>query len=130
MVNVDFFGVGRDPVYSQAVRIGERVEIAGQGGWDANSNFPEKIEDEIDQAFKNITDVLKQAGTSWSDVVSVNSYHVGLAGHQDEMNKIMGQNFQKYMPDHKPIWTNNGVTALGDPKMRVEIRVVAVDQEK
>lgn len=127
MQKVEFFGIGRDPVYSQAVRIGNRVEISGQGGWGANSNFPEKLEDEIGQAFKNVASVLEQAGTSWHKVISVNSYHVGLAGHQNEMNAIMGQNFKKYMPEHKPIWTNNGVTALGDPKMRVEIRVVAID---
>lgn len=127
MPKVEFFGIGRDPVYSQAVRIGNRVEISGQGGWDANSNFPEKLEDEIGQAFENVAAVLKEAGTSWNNVISVNSYHVGLVGHQDEMNTIMGQNFKKYMPEHKPIWTNNGVTALGDPKMRVEIRVVAID---
>jgi enamine deaminase RidA (YjgF/YER057c/UK114 family) len=26
--------------YSQAVRIGDRVEISGQGGWDDEFNFP------------------------------------------------------------------------------------------
>ena len=28
--------------YSQAVRIGDRVEISGQGGWDDHFNFPER----------------------------------------------------------------------------------------
>lgn len=33
--------------YSQAVRIGDRVEAAGQGGWDDDGNIPEDLEDEI-----------------------------------------------------------------------------------
>jgi enamine deaminase RidA (YjgF/YER057c/UK114 family) len=30
------------------------------------------------------------------------------------------------MPDRGPIWTQTGVTALGAPKMRIELRVTAV----
>jgi enamine deaminase RidA (YjgF/YER057c/UK114 family) len=30
--------------YNQAVRIGDRVETSGQGGWDDDWNFPEDIE--------------------------------------------------------------------------------------
>jgi enamine deaminase RidA (YjgF/YER057c/UK114 family) len=38
----------------------------------------------------------------------------------------MTAQFRHYMPDHAPIWTLLGVAALGDPKMRVEIRVTAI----
>ena len=31
--------------------------------------------------------------------------------------------FRHYMPNHAPIWTQLGVAALGDPTMRIEIRV-------
>jgi len=34
--------------------------------------------------------------------------------------------FIQRMGDRAPIWTAVGVPALGDPKMRVEIRVTAV----
>ena len=37
--------------YSQAVRIGDRVEISGQGGWDDALNFPESLTAEIERAF-------------------------------------------------------------------------------
>ena len=36
--------------YSQAVRIGNRVEISGQGGWDDDLRIPEALEEEIAQA--------------------------------------------------------------------------------
>ena len=40
--------------YSQAVKIGNRVETSGQGGWDDNLQIPESLADEIAQAFWNI----------------------------------------------------------------------------
>lgn len=59
----------------------------------------------------------------------MNSYHVGLGGHQEEINRAMSERFRQYMPDHAPVWTVLGVSALGDPKMRVEIRVTAILSE-
>lgn len=135
MSEVEFFvtpGLGQkmreERHYSQAVRIGNRVEISGQGGWDDDLNFPESLEDEIVAAFENVERVLAAAGASWRDVVHVNSYHVASA--PDEIgaahNDVMIAQMRKWMPDRAPIWTETGVTVLGAPKMRVEIRVTAI----
>ena len=109
--------------YSQAVKIGNRVEISGQGGWDNDFAFPERLEDEIAQAFANVERTLATAGASWHDVVHVNSYHLGFP---PETNETMVRLFRQYMPQRRPIWTETGVTALGNPHMRVEIRVTAI----
>jgi enamine deaminase RidA (YjgF/YER057c/UK114 family) len=115
--------------YSQAVRIGGRVEISGQGGWDDDLDFPDSLEEEIIQAFDNVERTLATAGASWRDVVHVNSYHVldppveGFEAH----NEVMVAQFRKRMPDRKPIWTETAVAALGAAKMRIEIRVTAID---
>lgn len=114
--------------YHQAVKIGDRIEISGQGGWDDNLNFPESLEDEIVRAFENVERTLATAGASWRDVVHVNSYHV--ASEPDSIgsahNDVMIAQLRKWMPDRAPIWTESGVTVLGAPKMRVEIRVTAI----
>jgi enamine deaminase RidA (YjgF/YER057c/UK114 family) len=112
--------------YAQAVRIGNRVETSGQGGWNDDWEFPESIAEEISQAFRNVERTLAAADAGWEHVIHVNSYHVGLEGRQDEINQAMTGLFRRYMPDHAPIWTCLGVAALGDPNMRVEIRVTAV----
>jgi hypothetical protein len=39
---------------------------------------------------------------------------------------VVTERFRHYMPDHAPIWTTLGVAAVGDPKMRVQIRVTAI----
>nr|WP_285277752.1 Rid family hydrolase [Agrobacterium sp. SUL3] len=69
--------------YSQAMRIGDRVEISGQGGWNDDLVIPESIEEEIEQAFKNVERTLATAGARWPHVVHVNSYHVGDGNHQE-----------------------------------------------
>lgn len=130
--------------YSQAVRIGDRIECAGQGecsntpvsriqvdlryyklgGWDPNTGvYYKEINAQIDQAFANVDLNLKDAGgKGWEQVFRVNSYHVPL---NDEALEAMVRGFKKWMPDHCPIWTTVGVTRLGEDDMRVEIEVVA-----
>jgi enamine deaminase RidA (YjgF/YER057c/UK114 family) len=71
---------------------------------------------------------LQDAGVKagWTGVFRVNSYHVGFEG--DGRDRVMGrmvENLKKWCP----LWTCVGVTALGMEGMRVEIEVVAVDEE-
>lgn len=110
--------------YSQALKIGNRVETSGQGGWDDALQFPESLEDEIARAFRNVERTLAAAGAGWEHVVHVNSYHVG--GFPPEVNETMVRLYRQYMPNHSPIWTQLGVAALGLPAMRIEIRVTAI----
>ena len=153
MSNLQYFayeGVGQNNLkqygYNQAVRVGDRIECAGQGeeisqvlrgrriadtnllpgGWDPKTGvFYKEINEQIDQAFANVDLNLKHAGgKGWSQVFRVNSYHVPI---NDEALAAMTRNFKKWMPDHSPIWTCVGVTRLGEDDMRVEIEVVALD---
>ncbi|KFY20680.1 hypothetical protein V491_03521 [Pseudogymnoascus sp. VKM F-3775] len=114
--------------YSQAVRIGDRIECAGQGGWDPETGvIYNEINEQIDQAFANVDLNLRDAGgKGWSQVFRVNSYHVPI---NDEALEAMVRNFKKWMPDHQPLWTCVGVSRLGEDDMRVEIEVVALDKE-
>lgn len=50
--------------FSQAFKVGNRLEISGQGGWNDDWEFPESVRDEIAQAFRNIERVLGAAGAS------------------------------------------------------------------
>jgi enamine deaminase RidA (YjgF/YER057c/UK114 family) len=108
--------------YSQAVKLGNRVELAGQGGWTDDFEFPPTIREEYLQAFHNVERVLQAAGASWNDVVSVNSYHAPM---DDAGLGIMTEQFRLRMPSHCPIYTCVGVSRLADPRMHVEISVTA-----
>ncbi|OTB09484.1 hypothetical protein M426DRAFT_18124 [Hypoxylon sp. CI-4A] len=115
--------------YSQAVRIGDRIECSGQGGWDPETGvFHTEINEQIAQAFRNVDRNLRDAGgKGWSQVFRVNSYHVPV---NDEAINAMSRNFKIWIPDHDPIWTCVGVTRLGEDDMRVEIEVVAHDPKE
>jgi len=119
----------RDYNYSMVMEVDGRVELSGQGGWDpATLEFPigRPIEAEIHQAFDNVAFMLNAVGLDWSNVAHVNSYHVPEPdGTILAATAEMGRQFGRRMPDHKPLWTCLGVAVLGDPKMRVEIRVTA-----
>ncbi|TQV97044.1 l-psp endoribonuclease family [Cordyceps javanica] len=110
--------------YNQAVRIHDRIECSGQGGWDPTTGiYKKEINEQIDQAFANVELNLKNAGgQGWSQVYRIVSYHVPI---NDEALEAMTRNLDRYMPGHRPIWTAVGVTRLAEDDFRVEIEVSA-----
>jgi len=70
---------------------------------------------------------LKAAGgKGWEQVFRVNSYHTEIT---PEVGQRMAENYKKWMPNHKVIWTQIGVRQLGVPTMYCEIEVSAYDPE-
>jgi enamine deaminase RidA (YjgF/YER057c/UK114 family) len=115
--------------YSQVMEVDGRVELSGQGGWHPETlDYPAGVplDSEIGRAFDNVEFMLRSVGLDWSHVAHVNSYHVPEPGGQISaaIAEIVRQ-LRRRMPDHQPIWTALGVAVLGDPGMRVEVRVTA-----
>ncbi|KAJ8087738.1 hypothetical protein PM082_006575 [Marasmius tenuissimus] len=112
--------------YSQAVRIGDRIEVSGQGGWDPKTGkMTSGISylEEIDQAFANVDLALRHAGgKGWSQVYRVNLYTTDMG--EEAMGAMVG-NLKSWMPDHQPVLTGVGVAQLAFPGMRIEIEVCA-----
>lgn len=104
------------------------ISDGGTGGWDTTTyEFYKETNAQIDKAFENCDLALRHAGgQGWSQVIKVNSYHLPL---NNEAIEAMVRNFKKWMPDHQPIWTCVGVQRLGEDDMRVEIEVVAWDED-
>ena len=138
--------------YQQAVRIGNIIKISGQGpsnpspipsppspptnhphsnstpgGWEPEASsisIPSDLSAEIAQAFSNVDLALKAAGgEGWTQVYSVKSYHIPV---DEEATAAMVKNLKEWCGmDHRPIWTEVGVSSLGAEGMRVEIEVEA-----
>jgi enamine deaminase RidA (YjgF/YER057c/UK114 family) len=89
--------------FATALKIGNRIETSGLGGWSNDLVIPADVVDEIRLAFKNIERTLAEAGATWADVVHVNSYHVG--GFPPKVNATIVKLYREYMPDRAPIWT-------------------------
>ncbi|KAF2014758.1 YjgF-like protein [Aaosphaeria arxii CBS 175.79] len=124
----DYKGFGervrKDTHYSQAVRIGDRIEISGQGGWDRiTEEIPTDIDKQVDQAFANVEHALQQAGgKGWEQVFKVRGYFAG-----ENWEQAMGaavRNLRAYCPNHQPLLTGIVVAGLYN-NMALEIEVEA-----
>ncbi|KLU83888.1 endoribonuclease L-PSP [Magnaporthiopsis poae ATCC 64411] len=113
--------------YSQSVRVGERIEASGQGGWDRETGkIPEDPLEEINQAFSNLDVALKDAGgKGLSQVYRLNAYLTDM----DRFLEPAGEAMKKWFPNHRPLLTAVGVASLALPGMHVEIEGVALDPE-
>lgn len=117
-----YSGYGGDCVLrcSQAVKVCSAVETAGQGGWNAEGEFPHStIGDEINQACENIEMALQSVGACWKQVWSVTSYHVGPIS--EEVVDAMLFQFASRCPRGTPLWTAVEVKGLRKEQMRVEL---------
>lgn len=105
-----------------ALRVGDTLRITGHTGESADGSFSTDAEPQIRQVFRNIAITLGEAGASWSDVVEINSYHVGLLNQAEATLSIAGE----FLDDPYPAWTAVGVTELIIPEALIEISCVAI----
>jgi len=105
-----------------AVWAGDTLRVSSHAGETPDDVFPGDPEEQLRGAFRNITSTLAEAGASWSDVVEINSYHVGLRSHADFLLSVAAE----FLKAPYPAWTPVGVTELWPPEAVVEIRCVAV----
>lgn len=107
--------------YAQAVRKGNMVFLAGQGGFDATTGelVGKGIEDQTRQTLRNLGYLLEAAGASWEDLVSVRVFvtdHAEFAG----MNAVYGEFFTEPYPVRTTVFCRLA------PGMKVEMDAVAV----
>jgi len=84
--------------YSQAVRCGDTVYLAGQIGLDpATMQMVDGIDAQIHRVFKNLQAVAAAADGTVDDFVKVNVYLTDL-GHFAKVNEIMATYFREPYP--------------------------------
>jgi enamine deaminase RidA (YjgF/YER057c/UK114 family) len=107
--------------FAPAVKDGDRLFCSGVIGIGADGKASADPETQFTQAFESLSSVLAAAGASFSDVVDITTFHVGL---QQNLGKFMKVK-DKYVREPYPAWTAIGVTELAVPGGLVEIKVVA-----
>ena len=115
----DFYEQTRIPA---ALRVGDTLRVTGHTGETADGVFSTAKEVQIRQVFRNISLTLAEGGAEWSDVVEINSYHVGLLDQSEALLRVA----REFLHDPYPAWTAVGVTELILPEALVEISCVAV----
>jgi 2-iminobutanoate/2-iminopropanoate deaminase len=100
-------GVEPSPSWSHGILVGDTLYISGMGGEDAAGKISSDFETEVKQALNNIGAVLKAAGMSPEDVVSVQVYLTEAATFE-RMNAV----YKAYFIDPRPTRTTVVVAKL------------------
>ena len=109
--------------YSQAVRAGNLVILAGQMPVDEQCNVVAEgdITGQARQVFENMKTVLTAAGLGFEDLVEIVSYHTDM----EDLHAVV-EIKAEYIKSDFPAWTAIGVTALAFPGQRLEIKATAL----
>lgn len=108
--------------YAPGIRIGDTLYISGQVGRDADLKVVEGAEAQFVQAFENVKLVLDAAGSSFDDVVELETWFV------DSMAdlKLFMAVKDRYFTRVYPTWTGFAVKGFSMPGILVEIKCTAV----
>ncbi len=105
--------------FSQATKSGGFLFLSGVIGTGEKGKLPDSMEEEFNNAWKSIGEILAQAGAGYGDIVECTTYHVDFHSHINEFSTIRDQ----YINEPWPAWTAIGISELLVPGARVEIRV-------
>jgi len=104
--------------YSQGIRAGDFIFVAGQGPRNPQTGqIGETIEEQTAQVLENIKAILEAGGATMADVVKV-AAHLSDLSLFERYNKV----YATYFPDPKPVRTTVGSQL---PGILVEIDAIA-----
>ena len=106
--------------YCHFVKAGGFVWLSGMVGMKADGTIPEGTVEQFEIALKTIDTCLREAGGKPSQIVKVQIFMTDIS----ERSSINPMRIE-YFGDHKPASTLVEVSALVDPRMRVEVEAVA-----
>ena len=112
---------GGSVVFSPGILVDGTLYVSGQIGRDLKTQqFPADFESEVKTVLGNIGIVLKAAGMTYKDVVSVQVYLTDM-----DLFPRMNAVYTTIFPDPRPSRTTVGVTKLAAPAAHIEVTVTA-----
>jgi enamine deaminase RidA (YjgF/YER057c/UK114 family) len=105
---------------------GRQIYVAGQVGWNAQCRFDSAdFAAQVEQALRNVVDVLKAGGAGPEHIVRMNWYITDKADYQTRRSEI-GAAYRRVIGRHFPAMTLLVVAGLLEPEAKVEIEATAV----
>jgi enamine deaminase RidA (YjgF/YER057c/UK114 family) len=120
-------GWPRPKGYANGVSATGRVVVtAGVVGWDAEEWFAsEALADQFRQVLRNILEILAEDGAGPEHIVRMTCYVTDIAEYRSSLVEI-GAAWRETIGRHFPAMAVVGVTALVEPKAKIEIEAMAV----
>lgn len=107
--------------YCHGVRAGERVWVSGMVGCTVDGDIPEDVVAQFRIALDAVDTVLRAVGGGARNVVKVQVFLTDI-NDRAKINAVR----ESYFGEHRPASTLLQVSALVDPRMKVEIEAEAV----
>jgi enamine deaminase RidA (YjgF/YER057c/UK114 family) len=108
------------------VATGRQLFIAGQIGWNAQGRFEtDDFVAQVEQALKNIVEVLQAAGGKPEHIVRLNWYITDKAEYVENQRAI-GEAYRRVIGRTFPAMTLLVVAGLLEPRAKIEIEATAV----
>lgn len=105
---------------------GRQIFVAGQIGWDERCQFhSDDLVEQVRQALANVRGVLAEAGADGSHITRMTWYVTSRAEYLERGREI-GRVYRELIGSYAVAMTAVEVSALMEPRAKVEIEVTAV----
>ena len=112
-------------LFSQGVQTGNILTLAGQLGDDLEGNVPKDLQSQMENCYKNIEIVLKEFNGSLDNIIDETWFITDIEECMTNVGEIFNSREKIYGCKPEVSQTLIGVSALVDPKYKIEIKCIA-----
>ena len=111
--------------FSQGVQTGSILTLAGQLGDDLEGNVPNDLQGQMENCYKNIETILKEFNATLDNIIDETWFVTDIEECMTNSSEIFDSRKKIYKCKPEVSQTLIGVSALVDPKYKIEIKCIA-----
>ena len=111
--------------FSQGVQMGNILTLAGQLGDDLEGNVPKDLQGQMENCYRNIENILKEFNATLDNIIDETWFVTDIEECMTNVSKIFDSRKKIYKCKPEVSQTLIGVSALVDPKYKIEIKCIA-----
>ena len=111
--------------FSQGVQMGNILTLAGQLGDDLEGNVPNDLQGQMENCYKNIETILKEFNATLDNIIDETWFVTDIEECMNNVSEIFDSRKKIYKCKPEVSQTLIGVSALVDPKYKIEIKCIA-----
>ncbi|URQ74075.1 RidA family protein [SAR86 cluster bacterium] len=111
--------------FSQGVQTGNILTLAGQLGDDLAGNVPNDLQGQMENCYKNIETILKEFNATLDNIIDETWFVTNIEECMTNVGEIFDSREKIYGCKPEVSQTLIGVSALVDPKYKIEIKCIA-----
>ena len=111
--------------FSQGVQMGNILTLAGQLGDDIEGNVPNDLQGQMENCYKNIETILKEFNATLDNIIDETWFVTDIDECMTNVSEIFGSREKIYGCKPDVSQTLIGISALVDPKYKIEIKCIA-----